>query len=80
MGGGDEGGDRRRWERKRDMGEGMGEGDGRRGWVNPPHLTKQMDSTSQILMQLPIYSCLHIRRHLTIYYFNNLNGLGDMHC
>ena len=48
--------------------------------VNTPHLTKQMDSTSQILMQLPIYSCLHIRRHLTIYYFNNLNGLGDMHC
>ena len=49
-------------------------------WVNPPHLTKQMDSTSQILMQLPMYSCLHIRRHLTIYYFNNLNGLGDTHC
>ena len=55
------------------------------GWniwdrVNTPHLTKQMDSTSQILMQLPIYSCLHRRRHLTIYYFNNFNGLGDTHC
>ena len=59
-----------------------GDGDivGLRWGVNPPHLTKQMDSTSQILMQLLIYSCLHIRRHLTIYYFNNLNGLGDTHC